>query len=62
MMVGMKPTDKQEVEPTTEKGKTFGTVSAIAKTMHKSIMGQQLTRGKQLIKKKNTFKLGDLMA
>ena len=29
MMVGMKPTEKEEVEPTTEKGKTFGTVSAI---------------------------------
>ena len=28
-MVGMKPKEKEEVIPTTEKGKTFGTVSAI---------------------------------
>ena len=30
MMVGMKPIEKEEIAPTTEKGKTFGTVSAIA--------------------------------
>ena len=29
MMVGMKPREKEEVAPTTEKGKTFETVSAI---------------------------------
>ena len=29
MMVGMKPRDKKEVEPTAEKSKTFGTVSTI---------------------------------
>ena len=29
MMVGMKPREKEEVAPTTEKGKTFGTVSGI---------------------------------
>ena len=29
MMVGMKPTEKEGVAPTTKKGKTFGTVSAI---------------------------------
>ena len=29
MMVGMKPREKEEITPTTEKGKTFGTVSAI---------------------------------
>ena len=29
MMVGMKPREKEEIAPTTEKGKTFGTVSAI---------------------------------
>ena len=29
MMVGMKPREKEEVAPTTKKGKTFGTVSAI---------------------------------
>ena len=28
-MVGMKPREKEEVIPTTEKSKTFGTVSAI---------------------------------
>ena len=28
-MVGMKPRDKEGVEPTAEKGKTFGTVSTI---------------------------------
>ena len=28
-MVGMKPKEKEEVMPTTEKGKTFGTISAI---------------------------------
>ena len=30
MMVGMKPREKEEIAPTSEKGKTFGTVSAIA--------------------------------
>ena len=30
MMVGMKPRDKEELAPTTEKGKTIETVSAIA--------------------------------
>ena len=30
MMVGMKPRKKAEIAPTTEKGKTFGTVSAVA--------------------------------
>ena len=29
MMVGMKSRDKEEVETTAEKGKTFGTVSTI---------------------------------
>ena len=29
MRVGMKPRDKEEVEPTAEKGKTFGTVTTI---------------------------------
>ena len=30
MMVGMKPREKEETAPTTEKGKTFGTVPAIS--------------------------------
>ena len=30
VMVGMKPREKDEIAPTTEKGKTFGTVSAVA--------------------------------
>ena len=30
MMVRMKPREKEEIAPTTEKCKTFGTVSAIA--------------------------------
>ena len=30
MMVEMKPREKEEIAPTTEKGKIFGTVSAIA--------------------------------
>ena len=30
MMVGMKSREKEEIAPTTEKGKTFETVSAIA--------------------------------
>ena len=30
MMVGMKPREKDEIAPTTENGKTFGTVSAVA--------------------------------
>ena len=30
MIVGMKPREKDEIAPTTEKGKTFGTVSAVA--------------------------------
>ena len=29
MIVGMKPREKEELAPTTENGKTFGTVSAI---------------------------------
>ena len=28
-MVGMKPKEKEEIKPVTEKGKTFGTISAI---------------------------------
>ena len=30
MIVGMKPREKEKIAPTTENGKTFGTVSAIA--------------------------------
>ena len=30
MMVGIKPRENVEIAPTTEKGKTFGTVSAVA--------------------------------
>ena len=67
MMVGMKPKDKEEVEPTAEKGRTFGTVSTItteanqnddqvkhgATANHGAIANHETT---------TSLELGDLMA
>ena len=51
VMVGMKPGEKEEAIPTTEKSKTFGTVSAKQqrpnKTKSRSHMEQRLTKKKQ---------------
>ena len=53
-MVGMKPKEKEEVMPTTEKGKTFGTVSAL--TTETKQDKEQVRHGA------NSFELGELMA
>ena len=51
VMVGMKPGEKEEAIPTTDKSKTFGTVSAKQqrpnKTKSRSHMEQRLTKKKQ---------------
>ena len=60
-MVGMKPKEKEEVMPTTEKGKTFGTVSAI--TTEAKQDEEQVTHGATANQKKTTsLALGNLMA
>ena len=66
-MVGIKPKEKEEVMPTTEKGKTFGTVSA--KTTEARQDEGQVTQGatanqdNQTMESKTTSpELGDLMA
>ena len=60
-MIGMKPREKEEVVPTTEKGKGFGTVSGItteAKQDH-----EQIKRGATANHANTTsLELGDLMA
>ena len=43
MLVGMKPREKEEVVPTTGKGKTFGTVSAITTEANQN--DEQIERG-----------------
>ena len=73
MIVGMKPREKEEIAPTTEKGKTFGTVSAIttvdnrdddqvklvATASHEATFKNGATANQE----KTTFlELGDLMA
>ena len=61
MMVGMKPKDKEEVEPTVEKGQTFGTVSAI--TTEAIQNDKQIKPGATANHEKTTsLELGDLMA
>ena len=60
-MVGMKPREKEEVMPTTEEGKTFGTVSA--NTTETTQDGVQVTNGATANQEKKTsLELGDLMA
>ena len=66
-MVGMKPREKEEVVPATEKGKTFGTISAI--TTEAKQDDEQVTQeatanqDKQTMESKTTsLELGDLMA
>ena len=60
-MVGIKPREKEEVVPTTEKSKTFGTVSAI--TTEAKHDDEQIKRGATANHKKTTsLELGDLMA
>ena len=60
-MVGMKPKEKEEVMPTTEKGKTFGTVSAITTEAKRG--EEQVTHGATASQKKTiSLELGDLMA
>ena len=73
MMVGMKPREKEEIAPTTEKGKTFGMVCAItteenrdddkvelvATASHEATVNNGATANQ----KKTTFlEVGDLMA
>ena len=56
MMVGMKPREKEEIASTTEKGKTFGTVSEMATEA-------TVKNGTTANQEKTTFlELGDLMA
>ena len=60
-MVGMKPKEKEEMVPTTDKSKTFGTVSAI--TTEAKQDEEQVKRGATANHEKTTsFELGDLMA
>ena len=60
-MVGMKPKKKEEVMPTTEKGQTFGTVSAI--TTEAKQDDEHVTHGATANQEKLTsLELGDLMA
>ena len=73
MMVGMKPREKEEIAPTTEKGKTFGTVSAIttednrdddqvelvATANHEATVNNGATANQE---KTTSPELGDLMA
>ena len=60
-MVGMKPREKEEVIPTTEKSKLFGTVSPI--TTEAKQEEEQVTHGATANHEKTiSFQLGDLMA
>ena len=60
-MVGMKPKEQEEVIPKTEKGKIFGTVSAI--TTRAKQDEEQITHGATANQEKTTsHELGDLMA
>ena len=73
MMVGMKPREKEEVAPTTEKGKTFGTVSAITTEANRNDdqveLGATANHGATAdhgatahYEKTTSLELGDLMA
>ena len=73
MMVGMKPREKEETAPTTDKGKIFGTVSAIttednrdddqvalvATASHEATVSNGATANQE---KTTLLELGDLMA
>ena len=60
-MVGMKPREKEEVVQTTEKSRTFGTVSAI--TTEAKHDDEQVKIGATAHQEKTTsLELGDLMA
>ena len=60
-MFGMKPKEKEEVIPTTEKNKTFGTVSAI--TTEAKQDEERVTHGATANQEKTiSLQLGDLMA
>ena len=60
-MVGMKPKEKEEVMPTTEKCKTFGTLSAIRTEAKED--EEQVTHGATADQQKTILlELGDLMA
>ena len=60
-MVGMKPREKEERVPTTEKSKTFGTVSAI--TTEAKQDDEHIKCGAKTNHEKTTsLELGDLMA
>ena len=60
-MVGMEPKTKEEVLPTTENGKTIGTISAI--TTEAKQDEEQVTHGTMANQEKTTsLELGDLMA
>ena len=60
-MVGIKPREKEEVIPTTEKSKTFGTVSA--KATKAKQYEEQVTHGATVNQEKTiSLELGDLMA
>ena len=73
MMVGMKPREKEEIAPTIEKGKTFGTVSAITSQDNRDDNQVELVatasheatveNGATANQEKTTFlELGELMA
>ena len=73
MMVGMEPREKEETAPTTEKGKTFGTVSAITTEDNRdddqvepvatASYEASVSNGATANQEKTTFlELGDLMA
>ena len=60
-MVGMKSKENEEVIPTNDKGKTFGTVSVITKESKQN--GEQVTHGATANQEKTTsLELSDLMA
>ena len=60
-MIGMKPKEKEEVVPTTEKSKTFGTVSVITRKAKQD--NEQIKRWATANhEKKTSLELSDLMA
>ena len=60
-MVGMKPKEKEDVTPTTEKFKTFGTISATTTEANQD--EEQVTHGATAYQEKTiSLELGDLMA
>ena len=66
-MVGMKPKEKEEVIPTIEKSKLFGTVSTITKEAKQDEehvkQGATTIQDKQTMEsKKTSLEIGDLVA